>query len=363
MASSSSRAVALLTSSAPSRGPRAAGWDVTILSGSHPRSRSQATPAPSTTALSPAVDFTPARSATRSAARVRRCTRASRTATTPPTASWPRSTTRSSSARSSWSGARAARRRRERRRPAPAPPDPDQRGGRARRAGRAGRRPPPRHRAADARGDRRRSAAGWEHAEAWAERMRAGRRPATALSCCETPDRAPTTLLGVDPDRCVLVPTASTRSASRPRGRPRRVLAPAPRRGPAGLASRRTPGSVAYADEEVAGLDDAATVLIAVGRFTAVKRLGAAHRGVRRARRAARPPAALVIVGGHPASGRASTRRGDRAPRRAATSSSRAGMGTTSSPASSTRPTSRCSPPSASSSGWSSSRGWRAGCP
>jgi glycosyltransferase involved in cell wall biosynthesis len=49
----------------------------------------------------------------------------------------------------------------------------------------------------------------------------------------------------------------------------------------------------------VAALDDA-VVLVAVGRFTAVKRLGLLVRAFERARRRASRRAALVVLGGHP---------------------------------------------------------------
>ena len=113
--------------------------------------------------------------------------------------------------------ARSERRRRRSRRPAPAPPDADQRGGRTRRPGRPGRRAPARHRAADAGGDRFRARGHWPHAEAWAERLRAG-LDARRASSSPTPaeGRARTSCSTSSRTASPSCPTASMRRASLP---------------------------------------------------------------------------------------------------------------------------------------------------
>ena len=58
-------------------------------------------------------------------------------------------------------------------------------------------------------------------------------------------------------------------------------------------------GSVAYTSDQAARLDER-VVLVAVGRFTDVKRLPLLVAAFERARLAARRPAALVLVGGYP---------------------------------------------------------------
>jgi glycosyltransferase involved in cell wall biosynthesis len=68
---------------------------------------------------------------------------------------------------------------------------------------------------------------------------------------------------------------------------------------PQGWDEHRPPGSVAYRDEELAPFASG-TVLLYVGRFTAVKRLPVLIRAHARARARLERPAPLVLVGGHP---------------------------------------------------------------
>jgi glycosyltransferase involved in cell wall biosynthesis len=68
---------------------------------------------------------------------------------------------------------------------------------------------------------------------------------------------------------------------------------------PRGWRPGEEPGTVAYRPDEVKVLDDA-VVLIAVGRYTAVKRLGLLIDAFARAEQRARRIPALVIVGGYP---------------------------------------------------------------
>lgn len=141
----------------------------------------------------------------------------------------------------------------------------------------------------------------WAHAQAWAARMRRWARTCTRLLVLSPSQVArATTLLGVPASACVVVPNGFEPATFRP--------APVDRRAfwheqlvahPRGWAPGQEAGSVAYTADDVAALDDAVVVL-AVGRYTAVKRLGLLVRAFARAQRRTRRTAALVIVGGHP---------------------------------------------------------------
>jgi glycosyltransferase involved in cell wall biosynthesis len=141
----------------------------------------------------------------------------------------------------------------------------------------------------------------WRHADAWAGRMRRWARQCARVMV-QTPrniDRA-VGLLGVERDACVVLANGFDPALFTPRqvdrtGFWRRMLVDEPQ----GWRPGADPGSVAYDADEVAVLDDAVT-LIAVGRYTAVKRIGLVVEAFARAApRVARVPA-LVIVGGFP---------------------------------------------------------------
>ena len=68
---------------------------------------------------------------------------------------------------------------------------------------------------------------------------------------------------------------------------------------PRGWRPNAAAGSVAYDDDAAAVLADA-VVLIAVGRFTAVKRIGLLVRAFEQARCRSARRIALVLLGGHP---------------------------------------------------------------
>jgi glycosyltransferase involved in cell wall biosynthesis len=139
----------------------------------------------------------------------------------------------------------------------------------------------------------------WRHAEAWAERMRSWACACERIvllsdSARERAER----LLGVDPERCHVVPNGFDPKMFAPAAGEvdrlatwRRVLVDEPR----GWRPGGDAGSVSYAEEDLACFASE-PVLLYVGRFTEVKRIGlliAAH-----ARAGLRAP--LVIVGGHP---------------------------------------------------------------
>src|SRR6202012_356088 len=104
-------------------------------------------------------------------------------------------------------------------------------------------------------------------------------------------------LLGVDPDRLVLVPDGYDPELFVPRAVDRaavwrRLLVEQPR----GWGPRREPGSVRYDRAPDAG----ATVLLYVRRYTEGKRLPLLIEAFAGPRGRFAPPAALVLVGGFP---------------------------------------------------------------
>jgi len=144
----------------------------------------------------------------------------------------------------------------------------------------------------------------WPHAPAWAERLRRWAQDCERLVLLSDSQLArATALLGVDATRCVVVANGFDPERFHHRDLDRgahwrRHLVDAPR----GWRPGAGEGSVAYTAEQVAPLADA-TVVLAVGRFTAVKRTPLLVEAFTRARAAApagAPPAALVLLGGHP---------------------------------------------------------------
>lgn len=142
---------------------------------------------------------------------------------------------------------------------------------------------------------------GWEHAGAWAARMRrwAGACERLLLLSPSQIDRA-VDLLGVPRSACVVVPNGFEPEDFRPAPVDRRPfwrthLVDEPR----GWAPGRDAGTVAYSADDVAALDGAVVVL-AVGRYTEVKRLPLLIRAFADAQARTRRRVALVVVGGHP---------------------------------------------------------------
>jgi glycosyltransferase involved in cell wall biosynthesis len=143
--------------------------------------------------------------------------------------------------------------------------------------------------------------AGWDHAAAWAERMRGWAQAADALIVLSEAqlDRVEA-MLGVPAERCTVVPNGFDPAAfdRRPvdrRAHWRRHLVDEPR----GWRPGEGPGSVRYADADLTPLTEG-TALLYVGRFTAVKRVGLLVRAHARARAEYATPAGLVLVGGFP---------------------------------------------------------------
>ena len=142
----------------------------------------------------------------------------------------------------------------------------------------------------------------WEHAGAWRERMRAwAHRCRRTIMLTETQAARAAEHLDLDPARCVVVPNGFDPEAFHPRDVDaasfwRRHLVEEPQ----GWAPGGRPGSVAYAEDELAPFGEGNPVLLSVSRFTAVKRLPLLIEAHHRARAAFDRPAPLVVLGGHP---------------------------------------------------------------
>jgi glycosyltransferase involved in cell wall biosynthesis len=139
---------------------------------------------------------------------------------------------------------------------------------------------------------------GWDHADAWAERLR------TWAAACErivVSDRKglerASEVLEVERERFLCVPngfdTSFAPGAIDRRAHWRRHLVQRPQ----GWRPGSPPGSVAYEEADLQPLQG--TVLLYVGRFTAVKRLSLLIEAYAQARRHFREPTALVLLGGH----------------------------------------------------------------
>ena len=144
--------------------------------------------------------------------------------------------------------------------------------------------------------------AGLPHARAWIERLRrwaaaCARVIVLSASQVERVER----LLGVDGERCVHVPNGFDPEVFHPRQVDRagfwhHHLVEAPQ----GWAPGEEAGSVRYDAGEVAPLAGDGPVLLYVGRFTAVKRIGLLIEAYARARPGFARRAPLVLVGGFP---------------------------------------------------------------
>lgn len=143
--------------------------------------------------------------------------------------------------------------------------------------------------------------AGWRYAEAWAARMRGWAQGCSRLLLLADGQRERAVrLLGVDPERCSVVPNGFDPARFAPADVDRgafwhRQLVAEPR----GWRPGEGEGSVAYTAESLAPLVEG-PVLIACGRFTAVKRLGLLVEAWSDAQRRTRRRGALVLLGGHP---------------------------------------------------------------
>jgi glycosyltransferase involved in cell wall biosynthesis len=141
----------------------------------------------------------------------------------------------------------------------------------------------------------------WVHARAWAERMHGwATRSQRILLLSETQVDRATTLLGVDARRLVVLPNgfdpdSFDRHEIDRAANWRHHLADEPR----GWGPGTEEGAIGYTPDEAAQVAQG-TVVVYVGRFTAVKRVGLLIRAWAAARERFEQPASLVLVGGHP---------------------------------------------------------------
>jgi glycosyltransferase involved in cell wall biosynthesis len=141
--------------------------------------------------------------------------------------------------------------------------------------------------------------AGWTYAEEWAQRLR---RWAVACERIVVNDsrglERAAALLELEEDRFALIPNGVDPAFSPApvdrRAHWRRHLVGEPR----GWRPGEDPGSVFYEEQDMAALEG--VVLLAVGRFTEVKRLPVLLEAFAEAKRRLRRQAALVLIGGHP---------------------------------------------------------------
>jgi glycosyltransferase involved in cell wall biosynthesis len=144
--------------------------------------------------------------------------------------------------------------------------------------------------------------ADWPHAAAWEERMRewaVASRRLVVLSDSQV-ERAER-LLGIEPERCVRISNGFDPRLFHPGeidrlAHWRRHLVTDPR----GWAPGEEAGSVRYSEADLEAFAPGDPVLLYVGRFTAVKRVGLLVRAYARARERFRVRAPLVLVGGFP---------------------------------------------------------------
>jgi glycosyltransferase involved in cell wall biosynthesis len=145
---------------------------------------------------------------------------------------------------------------------------------------------------------------GWHYAQAWGRRLRAWARRCALLVVPPRAEADAALLLGLERARLRGLPSGVELEHFSPRplaGKERlafwrRWLVEQPR----GWDRSGRPGSIAYADEELAPFRAGDTVFLYVGRYTAVKRLPLLISAHARAVARLGTPAPLVLVGGHP---------------------------------------------------------------
>ena len=145
---------------------------------------------------------------------------------------------------------------------------------------------------------------GWRYAQDWARRLRAWARRCALLVVPPGAEADAALLLGLEQAKLRGLPSGVERERFAPRplaGEERRAfwrrwLVEQPR----GWDESGRPGSIAYADEDLAPLQADGPVFVYVGRYTAVKRLPLLISAHARAVERLGKPAPLVLVGGHP---------------------------------------------------------------
>jgi glycosyltransferase involved in cell wall biosynthesis len=145
---------------------------------------------------------------------------------------------------------------------------------------------------------------GWRYARAWGRRLRTWARRCALLVVPPGSEADAALLLGLERARLRGLPSGLELDRFSPRPLPtgerlvfwRRWLVEQP----LGWDQSGRPGSIAYADEELAPFRAGGPVFLYVGRYTAVKRLPLLISAHGRAVARLGTPAPLVLVGGHP---------------------------------------------------------------
>jgi glycosyltransferase involved in cell wall biosynthesis len=145
---------------------------------------------------------------------------------------------------------------------------------------------------------------GWRHARVWARRLRAWARRCALLVVPPGAEAEAALLLGLERAKLRGLPSGVEleRFAPRPLATAerlafwRRWLVERPR----GWDQSGRPGSITYAEEDLAPFRTGDTVFIYVGRYTGVKRLTLLISAHARAVERLGKPAPLVLIGGHP---------------------------------------------------------------
>ncbi|MDX6650711.1 MAG: glycogen synthase [Solirubrobacteraceae bacterium] len=142
----------------------------------------------------------------------------------------------------------------------------------------------------------------WDHAEAWSARLRRwGRASQRLILLSSTQEERVERELGIAPEACSVVPNGFDPEVFDRRAIDRMKLW---RRwlveNPQGWRPGGDAGSVAYEERDLAAFEDDVPVLLYVGRYTRVKRIGVLIRAYRRARERFDRPAPLVLLGGFP---------------------------------------------------------------
>src|SRR5687768_8560462 len=142
---------------------------------------------------------------------------------------------------------------------------------------------------------------GWDHAQAWRRRMRAWADRARALIALSPGALTRLEeLLDIDAERCSVVPNGFDPQTFKPRevdraAHWRRHLVEEPQ----GWRPGGEAGSVTYSEGDLGAFQDG-PVLLYVGRYTAVKRIGLLIRAHARASEHFQTSAPLVLLGGFP---------------------------------------------------------------
>jgi glycosyltransferase involved in cell wall biosynthesis len=140
----------------------------------------------------------------------------------------------------------------------------------------------------------------WPHATAWAQRLRRWAQDCARIVVADGAVARARDLLELDDEQIVPLPSGVDTDVFRPRSIDRRamwreVLVERPR----GSRPGGSAGSVAYQDGDLEPLVHG-TVVVYVGRFTAVKRLPLLIEAFAAASERTSTPCGLVLIGGHP---------------------------------------------------------------